>query len=62
MALATKSATTCAFRRGEDVVVVVPTGGESPDIALPDGTWRNVLAGLEPIYGRAPTVYERVDS
>jgi (1->4)-alpha-D-glucan 1-alpha-D-glucosylmutase len=60
--LTTKSATTCAFRRGEDVVVVVPTGDESPDIALPEGTWRNVLAGLEPLYGRAPTVYERIDA
>ncbi|MBV8080812.1 MAG: malto-oligosyltrehalose synthase [Actinobacteria bacterium] len=40
---------TCAFRRGDDVVVAVSTRGGDPQVELPAGRWREV----------APGVYER---
>ena len=57
--LGANPATTCAFRRGEDVVVVVATRDEPADGTMPVGNWRNVLGGLEPLYGVTHAVYER---
>jgi (1->4)-alpha-D-glucan 1-alpha-D-glucosylmutase len=34
---------TCAFRRGDDVVVAVPFRGRSTELELPPGTWRAVV-------------------
>jgi (1->4)-alpha-D-glucan 1-alpha-D-glucosylmutase len=36
---------TCAYRRGEEVVVAVPLRGGEPEHELPPGGWRNVLEG-----------------
>jgi (1->4)-alpha-D-glucan 1-alpha-D-glucosylmutase len=53
---------TCAFRRGEDVVVAVPVRGLQPEVELPAGRWSNVLDGLAPcLGGYAPALLERVD-
>jgi hypothetical protein len=52
---------TCAYQRGDDVVVVVPTRAGPPEIALPAGRWRNVLDDLGSLYDGAPAVYERID-
>src|SRR5581483_9123337 len=35
--------TTCAYRRGDDVVVAVGVRGDAPDVELPRGRWRAVL-------------------
>jgi (1->4)-alpha-D-glucan 1-alpha-D-glucosylmutase len=52
---------TCAFRRGEDVVVAVPVRGDEPELELPGGRWRNVLEGVEePLGGYRPLLLERV--
>ena len=57
---------TCAYRRGDDVVVVVPTRPPTGDpgdarVELPPGRWRNVLADLAGVYGDDRlAVYERV--
>ena len=37
---------TCAYRRGEDVVVAVPVRGDDPEVELPRGRWHNVLEGI----------------
>jgi (1->4)-alpha-D-glucan 1-alpha-D-glucosylmutase len=51
---------TCAFARGDDVVVVVPTRDAPARLpVLPGDGWRNVLAPLEPLYENPPAVYER---
>jgi (1->4)-alpha-D-glucan 1-alpha-D-glucosylmutase len=51
---------TCAFRRGEDVVVAVQVRGGDPAAELPRGSWRNVLAGLDGAVGVSPAaVFER---
>ena len=57
--LGANPATTCAFSRGDDVVVVVATRDEPADAIMPVGNWRNVLGGLEPLYGVTHAVYER---
>ena len=36
---------TCAYRRGEDVVVAVPVRYREPTFDLPPGTWRDVVSG-----------------
>ena len=54
-------ATTCAFRRGEDVVVVVTTRDEPADVDRPAGTWRNVLGRARAAVRRFYGVYERVE-
>ena len=46
--LGANPATTCAFSRGDDVVVVVATRDEPADATMPVGDWRNVLSGLDP--------------
>ncbi len=52
---------TCAYRRGEDVVVAVPVRGEAPELELPPGRWRNVLEGIAPVLGGyEPLLLERV--
>jgi (1->4)-alpha-D-glucan 1-alpha-D-glucosylmutase len=57
---------TCAYRRGDDVVVVVPTRPPTGDpgdarVELPPGRWRNVLADLAGVYGDDRlAVYERI--
>jgi (1->4)-alpha-D-glucan 1-alpha-D-glucosylmutase len=48
-----------AFRRGDDVVVVVPLAAEPAEIDLPAGAWRDVLAPLAAVYGAAPAVFVR---
>jgi (1->4)-alpha-D-glucan 1-alpha-D-glucosylmutase len=53
--------TTCAYARGDTVVVAVGTRMKPPEIALPSGRWRNVLDELGPLYDAAPAVYERLD-
>ena len=53
-------ADTCAYRRGDDVVVAVPIRGDEPVFERPPGRWRNVLAGVEPwLGGYRPCVFER---
>ena len=59
--LGASPATTCAFRRGEDVLVVVATRDQPADAMVPAGDWRNVLSGLEPLYGITHAVYERAE-
>jgi (1->4)-alpha-D-glucan 1-alpha-D-glucosylmutase len=43
---------TCAYRRGEDVLVAVPSRGGEPEFERPPGRWHEVVAGrvyeLEP--------------
>jgi (1->4)-alpha-D-glucan 1-alpha-D-glucosylmutase len=55
-------ATTCAFRRGEDVVVAVPVRGEEATFELPTGNWKDVLDGIEDVLpGFRPRLLERAD-
>jgi (1->4)-alpha-D-glucan 1-alpha-D-glucosylmutase len=42
---------TCAYRRGDDVVVALPVRGGAPELELPPGKWRNLLAGVEEALG-----------
>ena len=52
---------TCAYRRGEEVVVAVPFRGEEPELKLPRGRWRDVLDGLEHALGSyRASVFERI--
>ena len=52
---------TCAYLRGEDVVVAVPVLGANPELELPPGRWRDVLEGLEPaLGGYRPRLLERI--
>ena len=50
----------CAYRRGDDVLVVVPTRRAPSDFDPPAG-WTDVLTPLAKIYEHPPAVYERVD-
>ena len=53
---------TCAFLRGDDVVVAVHVRDGEPAVELPPGGWRDVLAGLDEIVGRrSVAVFERED-
>ncbi len=53
-------AATCAFRRGDDVLVAVSIAGARPDLAPPGPGWHDVLDGLEAMPGGSPAaVYER---
>jgi (1->4)-alpha-D-glucan 1-alpha-D-glucosylmutase len=45
---------TCAFRRGDDVIVAVDVRGGEPAVELPSGRWRDVLAGLAPALASSP--------
>ncbi len=47
----------CAYRRGDDVLVVVPTRPTVPRVDVPRG-WVDVLAPLAPLYDQPPAVYE----
>jgi (1->4)-alpha-D-glucan 1-alpha-D-glucosylmutase len=52
---------TCAYRRGEDVVVAVPVRRDEAEFELPAGRWRNLLEGVEvPLGGYRPLLLERV--
>jgi (1->4)-alpha-D-glucan 1-alpha-D-glucosylmutase len=42
---------TCAYRRGEDVVVAVPVRGDEPEFEPPPGRWHNVLEELASALG-----------
>ena len=42
-------------------MVAVPFRSDPPDVELPPGRWRNVLARLDALYPGAPAVYERTD-
>jgi (1->4)-alpha-D-glucan 1-alpha-D-glucosylmutase len=42
---------TCAFRRGDDVVVAVPVRGEEPEFDVPPGRWSDVLPAVEAALG-----------
>ncbi len=42
---------TCAYRRGDDVVVAVPVRGEAPEFELPAGQWREVLPDVAQALG-----------
>ena len=37
------------------------TRDEPADVDMPAGTWRNVVGGLEPLYGVTHAVYERAE-
>ena len=51
---------TCAFRRGDDVVVAVPIDGLEPSFDRPAGRWRDLLAGIDaPLAGFRPMLLER---
>lgn len=53
------SSTTCAYRRGSEIIVAVNTRGRQAEINLPDGGWNDVLAPLHNIYSPVSvTVYE----
>jgi (1->4)-alpha-D-glucan 1-alpha-D-glucosylmutase len=39
---------TCAFLRGDEVVVAVHVRGGVPELERPPGRWRDVLSGLQP--------------
>jgi (1->4)-alpha-D-glucan 1-alpha-D-glucosylmutase len=53
--------TSCAYRRGEDVVVAVAVRGGAPEVELPPGRWRDVLDTLPSLQnGDGPAVWERV--
>ena len=43
---------TCAYRRGDDVVVAVSVRGEEPELELPPGRWRDMLESLKPALGK----------
>jgi (1->4)-alpha-D-glucan 1-alpha-D-glucosylmutase len=52
--------TTCAFRRGEDVVVAVPVRGLVPELDEPPEQWNDVLEGIgASLGGYAPRVLVR---
>jgi (1->4)-alpha-D-glucan 1-alpha-D-glucosylmutase len=52
---------TCAFRRGNDVVVAVPIGERDLDFAPPPGSWKDVLDGIEDaLPGYRPRLLERL--
>jgi (1->4)-alpha-D-glucan 1-alpha-D-glucosylmutase len=51
---------TCAYRRGAEVVVAVPTRSAAPEVPLPPGRWRNVLEELGDLYDGPLAVYELV--
>jgi (1->4)-alpha-D-glucan 1-alpha-D-glucosylmutase len=54
---------TCAFRRGDEVLVAVSYGGGRPGLGRPGRGWRDVLAGLDSLPGGSPAaVYERSSS
>jgi (1->4)-alpha-D-glucan 1-alpha-D-glucosylmutase len=42
---------TCAYRRGDDVVVALPVRGGEPELELPSGRWRDVLPGVAQALG-----------
>ncbi|HEY7538002.1 MAG TPA: malto-oligosyltrehalose synthase [Gaiellaceae bacterium] len=42
---------TCAYRRGDDVVVALPVRGGEPELELPSGKWRDVLPGVAQALG-----------
>jgi (1->4)-alpha-D-glucan 1-alpha-D-glucosylmutase len=49
-----------AFRRADDVLVVVPLDDAPAEVAVvPAGAWRNVLEPLAAVYGAAPAVWVR---
>ena len=51
---------TCAYRRGTDVVVVVPLKDEPPDFERPPGRWLDQLDGIaDCVDGFQPYVLER---
>jgi (1->4)-alpha-D-glucan 1-alpha-D-glucosylmutase len=55
------SPSTCAFQRGDDVVVAVALGAPAIDFELPAGAWHDVLDGVHLPYSPAPVaIYERV--
>jgi (1->4)-alpha-D-glucan 1-alpha-D-glucosylmutase len=56
------SSTTCAYRRGDDIIVAVPVRNDSINFELPDGEWENILAPLEEFYPSPAAVYERLRS
>jgi (1->4)-alpha-D-glucan 1-alpha-D-glucosylmutase len=52
---------TCAYRRGDDVIVAVPVRGDEPEVELPPGRWSNVLQGVEGcLRGYRPALWERL--
>jgi (1->4)-alpha-D-glucan 1-alpha-D-glucosylmutase len=52
---------TCAFRRGDDILVAVAFRGARPEVEHPGPGWRDVLNGLDAMPGGAPAVvYERL--
>jgi (1->4)-alpha-D-glucan 1-alpha-D-glucosylmutase len=54
---------TCAYRRGDDVVVAVPVRGDEPVFEPPPGRWRDVLDGIAAFLdGSRPALLERVDA
>jgi (1->4)-alpha-D-glucan 1-alpha-D-glucosylmutase len=54
------STETCAFMRGDDLVVAVPIRGDRSDFDRPAGRWRSVLEGVDAcLGGYAPVVLER---
>jgi (1->4)-alpha-D-glucan 1-alpha-D-glucosylmutase len=54
-------ASTCAYRRGDDVLVAVPVRGNEPEVDLPPGDWTNVLEGVDRVLGGyRPEVWERI--
>jgi (1->4)-alpha-D-glucan 1-alpha-D-glucosylmutase len=51
---------TCAFRRGDDVLVAVHVRDGDFAVDLPNGAWRDVLAGLAEVTGRrSAAAFER---
>jgi (1->4)-alpha-D-glucan 1-alpha-D-glucosylmutase len=52
---------TCAFRRGDDVLVAVAFRGARPELERPGPGWHDILNGLDAMPGGAPAVvYERL--
>lgn len=59
----TSSPSTCAYRRGNDLVVAAALRDQPIAFDLPKGSWTSVLEPLETIYDPVPvTVFERTDS
>jgi (1->4)-alpha-D-glucan 1-alpha-D-glucosylmutase len=54
--------TTCAYCRGDDIVVAVATRDVEPRVPQLEGEWRNMLAPLGDIYAGAPSVFDRVNA
>jgi (1->4)-alpha-D-glucan 1-alpha-D-glucosylmutase len=53
-------ARTCAYRRGEEVVVAVPLADNEPTFDRPEGRWRSVLDGIDAcLGGYTPLLLER---